>query len=172
MFESILTYENNQNISNNQSNTKSDTKSDLKAKQKRNRSYTINKNDKNEKNIKTIVEYLNKRTGKNFKDTTISTKKHINARLNEGHSLDDLKSVIDDKVKKWGDDSEMDEYLRPATLFGTKFEGYVQKIKKTTLKKILYTYKCPNGCKSDKGEITDMANYLNYCDVCGEERKR
>ena len=38
--------------------------------------------------------------------------------------------------------------------------------------KVLFTYKCHNGCKDDKGYKTDMENYLNHCSVCNVERKR
>ena len=52
------------------------------------------------------------------------------ARLNEGYSLDDFKQVIEKKVNEWKG-TEMEKYLRPETLFGTKFENYLnQKIAK------------------------------------------
>jgi uncharacterized phage protein (TIGR02220 family) len=85
-----------------------------------------NKNDKNDKNIyKDIVEYLNQKTGSKFKHTSKATQRHINGRLSEGFSLDDFKIVIDKKVIEWKDNPKMSQYLRPETLFGTKFEGYL-----------------------------------------------
>lgn len=84
-----------------------------------------NKNDKNDKNIyKYIVEYLNRKCNKNFKPTTKKTKSLINARIKEGFSLDDFKKVIDIKCSQWLG-TEMEKYLRPETLFGTKFESYL-----------------------------------------------
>ena len=84
-----------------------------------------NKNDKNDKNIyKYIVEYLNQKCNKNFKPTTKKTQSLINARIREGFSLDDFKKVIDIKCSQWLG-TEMEKYLRPETLFGTKFEGYL-----------------------------------------------
>ena len=71
-----------------------------------------------------IIDYLNKKADKNYKATTQSTKTKINARLNEGFTLEDFKKVIDVKCKQWKD-TDMDKYLRPQTLFGTKFEGYL-----------------------------------------------
>lgn len=76
---------------------------------------------------KDIVEYLNEKTGKSFSPTTKSTKEHIHARLEDGFELSDFKKVIDLKVHDWKDDPDMCEYLRPSTLFGTKFESYLNK---------------------------------------------
>ena len=85
--------------------------------------------------VKEIVDYLNQATGKNFKATTGKTKKCISARLKEGFSVDDFKAVIDIKCKKWLKDDKMRDYLRPETLFGTKFEGYLNEApqKKTVI---------------------------------------
>ena len=83
------------------------------------------KNDKNGKEIyKYIVEYLNEKADKNFRATTKKTQSLINARIREGFSLDDFKKVIDIKCKQWLG-TEMEKYLRPETLFGTKFESYL-----------------------------------------------
>ena len=71
-----------------------------------------------------IIEHLNSRAGTNYKPTTKETQKHINARLNEGYTLDDFKAVIDRKCSEWLG-THMAEYLRPQTLFGTKFESYL-----------------------------------------------
>lgn len=73
-----------------------------------------------------VVDYLNKKTDKNFKSTTSKTKSLINARRKEGYSLDDFKKVIDTKTKQWKKDVNMNKFLRPETLFGTKFESYLQ----------------------------------------------
>jgi uncharacterized phage protein (TIGR02220 family) len=49
----------------------------------------------------------------------------IKARLAEGFTFDDFKRVIEFKNSQW-QNSEMANYLRPETLFGNKFEGYLQ----------------------------------------------
>lgn len=86
-----------------------------------------NNNDNNDNNISIdIVEYLNAKTGKSFKASSAKTKTVINARLKEGFTLDDFKVVIDKKCDEWLGDPKMEQYLRPETLFGTKFEGYLQ----------------------------------------------
>lgn len=74
---------------------------------------------------KEIVSYLNEKTGKQFKHSSQKTQSAIHARLAEGFKLDDFRAVIDKKCADWLGDKKMEEYLRPETLFGTKFEGYL-----------------------------------------------
>ena len=75
--------------------------------------------------FKEVIEYLNNRSGKNYRYTTKATQRHIRARFEEGFTLEDFKRVIDWKVSQWLGDKDMDRYLRPETLFGTKFESYL-----------------------------------------------
>ena len=75
--------------------------------------------------IEEIIQYLNKRTSKEFRATTPETKALIRARINEGFGVDDFKKVIDIKCRQWLK-GEQFKYLRPKTLFGSKFEGYLQ----------------------------------------------
>ena len=79
-----------------------------------------------------VVEYLNQKTGKNFKHTSKVTQRHIRARLAEGFAVSDFKQVIDKKCSDWLRDQKMKEYLRPETLFGTKFESYLNSKTTTT----------------------------------------
>ena len=72
-----------------------------------------------------IVDYLNAKAGTRYRASTASTRKHIKARLDEGFTVEDFKSVIDKKCSEWLGSSKMEQYLRPETLFGTKFEGYL-----------------------------------------------
>lgn len=71
-----------------------------------------------------IVEYLNNRVGTNYRASSKKTKSCIHARLEEGFKIDDFKAVIDKKADEWIG-TEYERYLRPETLFGTKFEGYL-----------------------------------------------
>ena len=72
-----------------------------------------------------VMDHLNKVCGTAFKASAKHTQKHISARLNEGYNLDDFIAVIDKKHREWRDNPEMAQYLRPQTLFGTKFESYL-----------------------------------------------
>lgn len=79
---------------------------------------------------KKVIKHLNDKTGSKFKDSTKSTRSKINARLNEGYVLDNFIVVIDKKYNEWKG-TEFEQYLCPETLFGTKFETYLnQKINK------------------------------------------
>ena len=75
--------------------------------------------------VREIVEYLNAVAGTRYKSTTRNTIAHIKARLKEGFTVDDFKAVIDTKATAWKDDPKMCAYIRPQTLFGPKFEGYL-----------------------------------------------
>ena len=74
---------------------------------------------------KDVVDYLNKKLGTQYKPNASKNKTVINARLNEGYKLDDFKRVIDNKYNDWANDAKMAKYLRPETLFGSKFDGYL-----------------------------------------------
>lgn len=71
-----------------------------------------------------VIAYLNEKAGTKFRAKSKDTQKHINARLEEGYTLEDFKTVIDKKCAEWLG-TEMAQYLRPVTLFGTKFESYL-----------------------------------------------
>lgn len=112
-------------IDNTSNNNNSDTlyKIDNEIDFENSKKETLKKDSKN--NIYTLViDYLNKKTDKNFKATTKKTKSIINARLNEGFELEDFYKVIDIKSSQWLY-SDMCKYLRPETLFSNKFEGYL-----------------------------------------------
>lgn len=87
--------------------------------------------------IKQIVDYLNLKTKSKFKYSSKTTQTKIIARLNEGYTLDDFIVVIDKKTDEWLEDSEFSKYLCPETLFGTKFEKYLNQrvIKKSQSQK-------------------------------------
>jgi uncharacterized phage protein (TIGR02220 family) len=71
------------------------------------------------------VDLLNTLSGSSFRADTKSTQRLIAARENEGYSLADIEMVIRHQCGLWGKDDKMRKYLRPETLFGSKFEGYL-----------------------------------------------
>lgn len=78
---------------------------------------------------KEIIDYLNEKTGSRYKNVA-GNQKMIKARWNEGYRLDDFKAVIDHKTEDWlgtiaKDGREMGQFLRPSTLFGSKFDQYL-----------------------------------------------
>lgn len=131
-------YQESQGVSNTQVDTVHDTLLDTQCAH----SLTPNKNVKNEKNIKNnniysrveipykeIVDYLNLVCGTKYKSTTKKTQDCIKARWNEGFRLDDFKQVINNKAGEWINDTKWSKFLRPETLFGNKFEGYLNQAK-------------------------------------------
>ena len=82
-------------------------------------------NPKNYK-LRFPIAYLNQVTEKNFQFVEKNTKL-INSRLLEGYELEDFKTVVDIKFDEWKG-TEMAKYIRPETLFGTKFDGYLNQI--------------------------------------------
>jgi len=75
-----------------------------------------------------ITNFLNDRLGTKYKSSSEKTKSLIDARIKQGFTVDDFKIVIDKKSNEWIG-TEQEKFLRPETLFGNKFEGYLnQKI--------------------------------------------
>jgi len=74
--------------------------------------------------IEEVIAYLNEKTGKRYRASNQQASKLIKGRIKEGYDLDDFKKVIDNKYEAWvGSQQEM--YLRPVTLFGNKFDSYL-----------------------------------------------
>lgn len=72
-----------------------------------------------------ILNYLNKSTGKKFRENE-TTLKPIISRLKQGFTMADCMNVIDMKKEQWGSKVDMIPYLRPSTLFGaTNFNNYI-----------------------------------------------
>lgn len=105
---------------NNESSIKKDTRGGIKKDTDNNTS--INNTSINI--YSRIIDYLNTKADTRYRSTTKKNKDLIKARINEGFTEEDFIKVIDNKVKEWAN-TDMGKYLRPETLFGTKFEGYL-----------------------------------------------
>ena len=92
--------------------------------------------------IITILEDLNKRTKskKGFSPSTQCNQDLIRARMSEGFTVENFITVNEKKVKQWLHDPEMAQYLRPATLYSNKFEGYLNQIEVKTVKQVSPKY--------------------------------
>jgi len=91
------------------------------------KSYTeidIDKEKEIDKRYKDILAYLNEKAGTAYKSSSKANQRHINARLAEGFTVEDFETVIDKKCAEWLG-TDMEKYLRPETLFGSKFESYL-----------------------------------------------
>ena len=71
-----------------------------------------------------IIDFLNDCTGKSFKSSSKVATVNINARLKEGYTKDDFIKVISVKATKWLG-TKFEDFLTPNTLFGNKFESYL-----------------------------------------------
>lgn len=71
-----------------------------------------------------VVHFLNEKSGKKFRETSVNLG-FIDARLSEeGVDLDGVKKMIERQVVIWKG-TDMDRFLRPETLFNeTKFDSY------------------------------------------------
>jgi len=105
--------------------------------------YNKDKKEKKDNNIiGQVISYLNLKANKNFRSDGKIAVKNITARLNEKYILEQFKKVVDIKCSHWlelkngklvgvivtdekGREQDMSIYLSPDTLFGTKFEKYL-----------------------------------------------
>lgn len=76
-----------------------------------------------------IVAALNGALGTSYRPTSKKTRQLIHARWAEGFRSPDFEAVIATMAAAWGDDPKMSAYLRPETLFGPKFESYLNRPK-------------------------------------------
>jgi len=74
-----------------------------------------------------IISYLNTKVGTAYKSTSKETQRLIKLRFKSGFTLEDFYKVIDNKYNDWFK-TDMEQYLRPMTLFGTKFESYLNQV--------------------------------------------
>lgn len=89
-----------------------------------------NSNIKYIDNIKDIIDYLNNKLNTKYRYDTESNNKLIRARLNEGYTVEDFKTVIDKKFDEWNG-TDMAKHLKPSTLFApSHFSNYLNQIDK------------------------------------------
>lgn len=82
-------------------------------------------NEENEEVYSRIISKLNECANKNYKSNSIQTIHYIESRLREGFEEEDFYKVINNKCNEWLNNNDMNKYLRPKTLFGDKFEDYL-----------------------------------------------
>lgn len=116
----------NRTTSEPQVNTNKNIKNIENEKNDNKREPIVGKNPDHESEVAEIISYLNQKTGKHYTTKTKETVKNIYGRLNEGHTVDEFKRVIDVKCKDWLKDQKMNTFLRPTTLFSpSHFEAYL-----------------------------------------------
>lgn len=118
-----------------------------------------------------IISYLNEKAHTKYRPSSSKTKTLIKARLNEGFTEDDFKKVIDNKTEEWLN-SDMEKYLRPQTLFGTKFESYLnQKSGGNYGNNRLSSFRQNTG--TSEGKFADFTPTTgNNCELTEEDKRR
>lgn len=72
-----------------------------------------------------IIADLNLKSGKNYR-VTADVKKLVSGRMKDGFTIEDFLKVNETMSAKWKDNPDMNQYLRPETLYGPKkFQGYL-----------------------------------------------
>ena len=100
--------------------------------------------------INSIINYLNLKAGAMYKATNSKTINLVKSKLKDGFTVDDFKTVIDKKVKAWKG-TLFEQYLTPFTLFGDKFEMYLnQNIPTTSKTNNNNSYTAKNNYNSNK----------------------
>lgn len=101
-------------------------KKSIRNKEKKEEEYCRVNSTAHDEEISKIVSFLNAKAGTNYRETSKATRGFINARLNEGFTVEDFKVVIESKCREWLH-TEMAKFIRPQTLFSpSKFESYLE----------------------------------------------
>ena len=135
---------------------------DNKQQQSNNNVTTLSKKKKKDNNniYSLVVDYLNIKANTSYRTTTKNTQSLIKSRISEGFTVEDFKKVIDSKSKEWLN-TDFEKYLRPATLFGGKFENYLNEANK----------KAPVGSGTQKNNLVNpnicnpRRKYSQACDI-------
>ena len=123
---------------------------------------TLSKKKKKDNNniYSLVIDYLNIKANTSYRTTTKNTQTLIKSRMNEGFTVEDFKKVIDSKSNEWLN-TDFEKYLRPATLFGGKFENYLNEANK----------KAPTAIGTQKNNLVNpnicnpRRKYSQACDI-------
>jgi len=107
-----------------------------------------------------IIGYLNEKSGKHFRIGN-EVKVKIDARINSGATEEDFYKVIDNKCSQWLNDPKMNEYLRPITLFGNKFDSYLNAMPENKIEDKLPTYDATKNKTLSKEEEEEILRLMN-----------
>ena len=117
-----------------------------------------NKKEINKEKIryKEIIDCLNNLAKTNYRPTSKETKDKIKARWNEGFRLNDFETVIKNKCNDWLG-TDMEKFLRPITLFGTKFESYLNQKSHKSIEDVPNWYHDTKQEEPDQELLDDIA---------------
>ena len=75
--------------------------------------------------IAEVIKHLNTVNDSKFECKSKSTVKSVTGVLKQGYSINDCKLVVNWKFKEWSNSEKMRKFIRPDTLFGSKFDIYL-----------------------------------------------
>ncbi len=106
--------------------------------------------------VKEIMTYYNEKTSQNYKSIKEFSRK-INNWFIQGFKVEDFKKVIDIKTEEWKN-TDGEYYLRPSTLFGDKFEDYLNQKGKMPIwnNSKYFSDNCFNHDTSDEPKFNEM----------------
>lgn len=149
--------DNSSNNSSDHSNYSSEcsNRNDVSKDARKERSMSKKQTEKS-KEVTEVIEYLNTKTGARYKPSSHANRTLIIARMNEGYTVQDLKTVIDNQVSAWRG-TEWEKYLRPSTLFrASKIENYLNS-------------KRLNHSQRYNSTVQDQYDNLQYTDLSKED---
>ena len=117
-----------------------------------------------------------KKAKSSYRSSTPKTRQLIGARLKEKFVLEDFKKVIEFKCQQWLNDVKMSAYIRPETLFGTKFESYLNEAKRGIVKvgsqvlgsQAIHSDEYLEKFRRKKGINMFEKTEKKICEICGE----
>lgn len=68
---------------------------------------------------------FNEITGKDCRDLTGEAYLGLRRIFESGRTIEDVRKVVAAKSEQWGDDPKMSRFIRPSTIFGTRFDEYL-----------------------------------------------
>lgn len=109
-----------------------------------------------------IIDLLNLLVKTNYQHTAKQTRRFIQARFHDGFTKEDFFTVIRKMSVEWGSDPKMRVYLRPETLFGNKFESYLnrpEKFQKSNTNSVI-----PNNSQKTPYQLPETI--YDKCEMC------
>lgn len=76
------------------------------------------------------LDVFNAETGQDVRDLSPEAWAGLRRVHDAGRTIEDVRRVVKAKAAQWGDDPKMARYVRPSTLFGAKFDEYLNEPEK------------------------------------------
>ena len=166
VYDGIRTYTNDTN-SNSNTNTNTDSKSKSKSNSESVDVWSLSHS---------VLSYLNSKAGTNHKTNEAESVRLISELSHRGYTETDMRHVMYVKVSDWRGDPKVEQYLRPSTLFGAKFEQYLAQPKPTDViraeKKQERSERDKERAKALQSELTIVKDNITEADTATRIRLR